>query len=76
VNDCTDITEYIDSTTYRRQVSVVRDRLKMEAGIIHEMFRPIVNDIIRQVGCLLKTKQLSSIFTFRLTISNSRSNSK
>jgi hypothetical protein len=46
VNDCTDITEYIDSTTYRRQVSVVRDRLKMEAGIIHEMFRPIVNDII------------------------------
>jgi hypothetical protein len=40
VNDCTDITEYIDSTTYRRQVSVVRDKLKMEAGIIQEMFRP------------------------------------
>ena len=61
VNDCTDITEYIDSTTYRRQVSVVRDRLKMEAGIIHEMFRPIVNDIIRQVGCLLKSKQTYEI---------------
>ena len=61
VNDCTDITEYIDSTTYRRQVSVVRDKLKMEAGIIQEMFRPIVNDIIRQVGCLLKTKQTYEI---------------
>jgi hypothetical protein len=33
----------------------------MEAGIIHEMFRPIVNDIIRQVGCLLKTKQTYEI---------------
>jgi hypothetical protein len=42
-------------------VSVVRDKLKMEAGIIQEMFRPIVNDIIRQVGCLLKTKQTYEI---------------
>jgi hypothetical protein len=39
----------------------VRDKLKMEAGIIQEMFRPIVNDIIRQVGCLLKTKQTYEI---------------
>ena len=61
VNDHTDITEYIDSTTYRRQVNVVRDMLKMEAGIIREMFRSIVDDIIRQVGCLLTRKQTYEI---------------
>jgi molecular chaperone DnaK (HSP70) len=61
VNDRTEIKEYIESTTYRRQVSVVRYQLKMEAGIIREMFRPIVNDIIQQVGCLLKTKQTYEI---------------
>jgi hypothetical protein len=61
VNDHTDITEYIDSTTYRRQVSVVRDLLKMEPGIIREMFHSIVDDIIRQVGCLLTRKQTYEI---------------
>ena len=33
----------------------------MEAGIIREMFRSIVDDIIRQVGCLLTRKQTYEI---------------
>lgn len=61
MNGCTTITEAIDSSTYRRRVTVVRDKLRMEAGILREMFRPILDDIIRQVGCLLKSKQTYEI---------------
>jgi hypothetical protein len=63
VYGCTTITEAIDSSSYRRQVSVVRDKLRMEAGIVQEMFRSIVDDIIRQVRCLLTSKQTYEIKT-------------
>lgn len=56
VNDCNDIKEALESTSYRRRVSITGDKLRMEAGILREMFGSIVDDIIRQVGCLLSSK--------------------
>ncbi|XP_063413780.1 heat shock 70 kDa protein 12A-like [Mytilus trossulus] len=57
VTDCADIKEALETTSYRRRVSITGDKLRMEAGILREMFGSIVDDIIRQVGCLLTNKR-------------------
>lgn len=56
IHDC-DVKEALETTSYRRRVTILGDKLRMESGILREMFGSIADDIIRQVNCLLTNKR-------------------